>query len=209
MARRSTPSLRSRRMMTAGIVLVVCSAVVLAAIVLRQAHEMREASESSASAAIPSGWSTYTNPSLKLSVAVPSDADIVANPETVSSITDRLGRVGGIIVNDNAYEKPHWSAVAYTTQAKLEHDFGAADGGTLVDEMKSIGLQVKTTMIDGVTASVFSGVHPVDGVGGSDYDYVAAEVVGPTYTYMIQFYNMGTDPDAAAITQYLSGFDAE
>lgn len=188
------------------ILLVSIGVLVLA--LMKQQQELSERPAAS-TMVVPAGWATYANPALKLSVAVPSDADIVANPETVSNITDRLGRLGGIIVNDNTDEKPHWSAVAYTTQAKLEHDFGAANGGTLVDAMKGLGLQTKTATIDGTSANVFSGVHPVDGVGGSDYDYVAAEVVGPTYSYMIQFYNMGTDPDAAAIVQYLSGFDAE
>lgn len=204
MASRAFSSPRSLHMLLP--ILFVSIGILLIA-VIKQNQELSDRSESTM--VVPEGWSTYTNPSLKLSVAIPSDADIAANVESPSSTTDRLGRVGGMSVNSNSYEKPFWSVRVYTAQTKLEHDFGAADGETLIDEMKSLGLQTKTATIDGVSANVFSGVHPVDGVGGSEYDYVAAEIVGSTYSYMIEFRNMGTDPDAAAIVQYLSGFDAE
>lgn len=203
MASRTFSSPRSLHMLLP--ILFVSIGILLIA-VIKQNQELSDRSESTM--VVPEGWSTYTNPSLKLSVAVPSDADIAANVESFSSTTDRLGRVGGMSVNSNSYEKPHWSVSVYTTKEKAEKDFGT--GATLFPEyMSTSGLSSRSITVDGTSATEYYGVHPVDGVGGSEYDYVAAEVVGSTYTYMIQFYNMGTDPDAAAIVQYLSGFDAE
>ena len=206
MASRVFSSPRSLHML---LPILLVSIAILVAAVTKQSQELSRLSASETTAVAPAGWSAYANPSLKLNIAVPSDADIVATLETFSSITERLGRVGGMSVNSNANDKPHMSVLVYTTEEKLGRDFGAIETQTLVEEMKGLGLSAKTVTIDGVSANVFYGVHPVDGVGGSEYDYVAAEIVGPTYAYMVQFYSMGTDPDAEAVMQYLRGFDAK
>lgn len=203
MASRAFSSPRSLQMLL-PILLVSIGILVIA--LMKQQQELSERPAAS-TMVVPAGWATYTNPSLKLSVAVPSDADIAAGLESTSS-TDRLGRVGSLSVNSNTNEKPHWSVSVYSTKEKAEKDFGTGTA-SFPEYMNASGLSSRSTTIDGTAATEYYGVHPVDGVGGSDYDYVAAEVVGPTYSYIIQFYNMGTDPDAAAIVQYLSGFDAE
>lgn len=206
MASRVFSSPRSLHML---LPILLLSIAILVAAVTKQSQEISRLSATETTAVAPAGWSAYANPSLKLNIAVPSDADLMAALETSSSITERLGRVGGLSVNSNASGKPHVSVSVYTTVEKLDRDFGAAATGTLTEEMKGLGLSAKTITIDGVSAKVFYGVHPVDGVGGSEYDYVAAEIAGPTYAYMVQFYNMGTDPDVEAVMQYLRGFDAK
>lgn len=220
------PLLRPRtlKMFSVILILMSCALAVIVIAQIRDVGETREAVEQSRAMeresvaeqsdvieqrTIPNGWSTYTNPALKLSVALPSDADIITTVDNnTADQQKKLGRVGGIIVNSNTYGNPHWSVSVYTTKEKAEKDFGTGTS-VFADYMKESGLQAKTVVIDGILSNIYYGVHPVDGVGGSEFDYIAAEVVGPTYTSMIQFYNSGTNPDAPEITQYLNAFHAE
>lgn len=201
---------RTLKMFSVVLILTSCALAIIVIAQIRDAGEGREVVEQSRVVErgdveerrpAPIGWSTYVNPALKLSIAIPSDADLVANLENsaLDAQSKVLGRVGGIIVNENTYGNPHWSVSVYTTKEKAEKDF----------EIGTLKLQSKTIVIDGISSTVYYGVHPVDGVGGSEFDYIAAEVVGPTYTSMIQFYNSGTNPDAPSITQYLNAFHAE
>lgn len=161
---------------------------------------------------LPTGSSAYTNADLRFAIEMPSSADVMASIESPEFKTtyDTLGRIGAIRITEQkaVYTQPDpiVGIHVYSAQDKLEHDFGAKTDVTMEESMKSAGLTMSTGIVDGRVASVYSGVHAVDGVGGTEYDYVANEVVGDTYSYFIEFENMGTDPNSAQIQQYLASF---
>ncbi|MCR4311911.1 MAG: hypothetical protein NUV56_01370 [Candidatus Uhrbacteria bacterium] len=160
-------------------------------------------------AVTPDDWATYENPVLAMSIGAPSDADIVASVNTFDYEKDTLGRIGAMGTTENIAGHPNMSVSVYTSEEKIGRDFMISGTSSLTESMTVQGLDAKTATVDGTTANVYSGVHAVDGVGGSEYDYVAVELVGPTYAYILQFYGMGTDPNSEQIQNYLNSFDAK
>lgn len=161
---------------------------------------------------LAAGSSAYANADLHFALEMPSSADLMSMIESpeLKVTTGTLGRIGAIRITEEktVYTQPDPTVVihVYSTQDKLEHDFGTKSNVTMEESMKNAGLTKSTAMVDGRTASVYSGVHAVDGIGGTEYDYVADEVVGDTYSYFIEFENMGTDPNSAQIQKYLAAF---
>lgn len=162
------------------------------------------------------GLSAYANADLHFAIELPSSADVMTTIEspglktTYETIT--LGRIGAVRITEQkaVYTQPDPMVVihVYANAEKLERDFGTKTDITMEESMKSAGLTKSTSIVNGATANVYSGVHAVDGIGGTEYDYVANEVVGETYAYFIEFENMGTDPNSAQIQKYLASFRA-
>lgn len=163
-------------------------------------------------ALLAAGLSTYANADLHFAIELPSSADIMTTIESPSlkATYETLGRIGAIRITEQkaAYAQPDPMVVihVYANSEKLERDFGTKTDITMEESMESAGLTKSTAVVNGVTANVYSGVHAIDGIGGTEYDYVANEVVGETYAYFIEFENMGTDPNSAQIQQYLASF---
>ena len=206
MASRAFSTPRSLHML---VPILVVSLAIFAIAMIKGGHgmwerfEAREVGEKSTS----NLKSAYYNSALRFSMLLPDYSDVAATLES-GATQESLGRVGGVSIDSNTYGNPSWSILAYTSKDAVEKDFAEQGEATFADFAKKAGLETKSITIDGKESNIYYGVHPVDGVGGSDYDYVAAEVVGPTWTYMIQFRNMGKDPDAASIVEALKGFDA-
>lgn len=163
-------------------------------------------------ASLADGLSTYANADLRFAIEMPSSADVMTTIEspTLKTTYETLGRIGAIRITEQkaVYSQPDPMVVihVYTNSEKLERDFGTKTDITMEESMKSAGLTKSTAVVNGATANVYSGVHAVDGIGGTEYDYVANEVVGETYAYFIEFENMGTDPNSTQIQQYLESF---
>jgi len=165
-------------------------------------------------ASLASGFSTYANADLHFGIELPSSADIMTSKQSPNLKTtyeyETLGRVGAIRITEEktmySQPEPVVDIHVYSTADKLERDHGTKADVTMEESMKSVGLTKSTAVVGGVTANVYSGVHAVDGIGGTEYDYVAHEIVGETYAYFIEFENMGTDPNSAQIQQYLASF---
>ena len=158
------------------------------------------------------GSSAYANADLHFAIETPASADVMSTVESpeLKMTYDTLGRIGAIRITEEktVYTQPDPMVVihVYSNTEKLERDFGAKTDVTMEASMKSAGLTMSTAVVDGRAASVYSGVHAVDGIGGTKYDYVADEVMGDTYAYLIEFENMGTDPNSAQIQEYLKSF---
>jgi hypothetical protein len=161
------------------------------------------------------GYSSYANADLHFGIEIPSSADVMtavgSMDEAMKYEREELGRIGATRITEEktVYTQPDPMVVVHVYSAinKLERDFGAKTDVTMEASMKTAGLTKSSGIIDGVTASIYSGVHEVDGIGGSKYDYVAGEVMGSTYAYFIEFENMGTNPNSAQIQRYLASFE--
>lgn len=164
---------------------------------------------------LATGYASYANADLRFAMEIPSSADVMtavgSTNEAMKYEREELGRIGAVRITEEktVYTQPDPMVVVHVYSAidKLERDFGAKTDVTMEASMKSAGLTKSTGTIDGVTASIYSGVHAVDGIGGTTYDYVAGEVMGDTYAYFIEFENMGTDPNSAQIQRYLASFE--
>jgi hypothetical protein len=171
-----------------------------------------QVTSSAPAATLATGLSSYTNADLRFAVEMPSSADVMTSIESpdLKVTYDTLGRIGAVRITEQKTARTQGDAMVvihvYSTADKLERDHATKADVTMEESMKSVGLTKSTAVVDGVTADVYSGVHAVDGVGGTEYDYVANEVVGDTYSYFIEFENMGTDPNSAQIQKYLASF---
>jgi hypothetical protein len=136
----------------------------------------------------------YTNTKLHFEIYKPEDASIEMVPVSIGT-NERVAQVN---IGNNVVIS------VYETRSGLEQDF--SNGGTFEERMKDW----KKTVIDinGKPSNVFSKNEYVDGVGAIAESAVMAEVVGPTYAYMIQFYGISDDPHSAILAQYLSSFKA-
>lgn len=150
-------------------------------------------------------WETYSNAEQKFSIDVPVDATV--EPKTATAIN---GRKGGVVIKESEDKySPQVTVSTYATRADLEKDHGGSTSDGFEDTMSDAGLTKTTATLNGSEANIYSGIHAVDGVGGTEYDYIGVEVIGPTYAYMIQFVYSGTDPMAEQVQTYLNSFKAE
>lgn len=147
--------------------------------------------------------SIYTNSELRFEIFKPIKAKVVSETSDHSS----GGRAGEVVIEEN---KESVDIHAYTTFGDLQKDFSDGSGATTDSLMKSLGLTKTTVNINGKSTVVYYGDHIADVPGGGDsWSYVAAEIVGPTYSYMIEFNNISKDPNDPRITQYLNSFMAK
>jgi len=156
-------------------------------------------------------WTLYNSPELHFQMSRPSVGEVNLGAADYG-ITNQLGRIGRVFIwqtRQNELTNPDVVVYVYSTKAQLEEDF--TSGGSVLGGQ---GLQKSTLTLNGATFQIYYGDHYCDGIGCTDQSYVAAEIEGATYSYMIEFYgdvaqDQATklaDPRNGAITQYLSSF---
>lgn len=149
----------------------------------------------------------YTNTDFHFSV---NPGYYTKNPATkveIPTIKNSTGRIGHVTFTPTS--KSTVVINVYENQARLEDDFSSGGSSTMESSLTSLGLTKTIVTLNDKPWTIFYGNRIADIPGGGKaVPYVAAEIVGSIYAYMIEFESVSTVYNDVHIMQYLNSFRA-
>ncbi len=153
----------------------------------------------------------YINADLRFQISKPVAVTAEASVETDAYSRGTLGRVGAVRFMESGYTQytqPLLVVHVYTDRAKMKKDFsGTATDGT-VSLFGGAGLKTTSKTVNGKNLTIYYGTHAQDGEGGGAYPYLATEIIGPTYAYMLVSAYRSGDPNDTQFMQFITSFKA-